>query len=150
MGTGRGIQLARLKGSTMSGEAKARCAAPRPDVTQAKLSKYLDLHADGMPSSEAARKAGLTLTTVSRHKAANPEFKARHKEAAERFADHLEAMAERGAMSPMRYGPTLLIFMLKARRPEIYRENHMVRVPGLTGFVGAFGKAMETVVADGR
>lgn len=141
--------MARKKGSTMSASAKARSRPPRPAVTQAKLDKYLELHANGMPSSEAARRAGVTLTTVSRHKAANPEFKTRHAEAAERFTDHLEAMAERGAMSPMRYGPTLLIFLLKARRPDVYRDNHVVRVPELVGFVGAFTQAMENVVADG-
>lgn len=139
--------MARKKGTKLTEAQRARS---KPGTcTPAKLEKYLTLYADGMPSSEAARKAGVSLTTVSRRKAADPEFKAAHKEAAERFTDHLEAMAEQGAMSPMRYGPTLLIFLLKARRPEVYRENSTVRVPELTGFVGAFTCAMERLTSGG-
>jgi hypothetical protein len=32
-----------------------------------------------------------------------------------------------------RYSPALLIFMLKARRPETYRDNAVVRVTGHDG-----------------
>lgn len=141
--------MARKKGSTLTAAQRAKCAKPKPSVVSAKLDKYLELHANGVPSSEAARKAKITLTTVSRHKAADPDFKARHKEAAECFTDHLEAMAEQGAMSPMRYGPTLLIFLLKARRPEVYRDNATLRVPELAGFAGAFSRAMERLVSGG-
>lgn len=139
--------MARKKGTTLTADQRVRS---KPGTcTPAKLAKYLQLHGDGIPSNEAARKAGVTLTTVSRRKVSDPEFKAAHKAAAESFTDHLEAMAEQGAMSPMRYGPTLLIFLLKARRPDVYRENAVLRVPELTGFVGAFTSAMERLTSGG-
>lgn len=98
-------------------------------------------------STLAARAAGVSRDVPYDFRARNPEhpFVAEWERAAEEAIDLLEAEALRrgkeGVAEPVwyqgrevgevqRYSDTLLIFLLKALRPEKYRDNYHVAVEG--------------------
>ena len=70
--------------------------------------------------SAAARVAGISRSVVHEARAADPGFAAAWTDAIEEGADTLEAEARRRAFAG---SDTLLIFLLKAARPQKYREN---------------------------
>lgn len=95
--------------------------------------------------TEACRKARVGRTEVYAAQRAEPGFKADWKDALEVACDALEAEARRRAVHGcdegvfykgqkvsklLKFSDTLLIFLLKAHRPEKFREN--VRVENLT------------------
>jgi len=67
--------------------------------------------------TQAAHAAGVSRITVYRHRASNPEFAKRWEEAEQRGIDMLEDVARKRAMQS---SDTLLIFLLKHKRPEVY------------------------------
>ena len=88
--------------------------------------------------SSACRKAKISRTVAYEDKAADPVFAAAWDEALEIATEALELearrRAEKGVLEPVfyqgkrvgairRYSDTLLMFLLKAHRPEKYREN---------------------------
>ena len=101
----------------------------------------------------AARAAGVTHQAVAKWRK-NEKFEALFQEAAEAAIQVLEAEAFRrshdGVLEPVfyhgvkcgavrRYSDTLLIFLLKARRPKVYRERHEI--------TGADGGPLEVIDA---
>jgi len=107
-------------------------------MTARKKKKFLTAIAETGNITEACRLAQTTRTTVYRHKAADPDFAAKWEEAEEAAADMLEKEAWRRAVDGVEkgvyhegklvdvqkhYSDTLLIFLLKGRRPETYREK---------------------------
>jgi hypothetical protein len=95
--------------------------------------------------SAAARRAGVGRATAYRHRQAEPEFRSGWDEALEVATDALEDEARRRAVEgweePVfqggqevgrirKYDSTLLIFLLKAHRPEVYRDNAAVQHSG--------------------
>lgn len=73
---------------------------------------------------ESARAAGISHTQVYRERRTNPEFAERWNAALESATEHVEAEVVRRAMNG---SDLLLMFYLKARKPEVYREQYDVR-----------------------
>lgn len=69
---------------------------------------------------EACKEAGIGKSTVYRKLASDPNFKTAYEAAVDDSTQSLEAEAIRRAKDG---SDTLLIFMLKARRPATYRDN---------------------------
>jgi hypothetical protein len=95
--------------------------------------------------SAAARRAGVGRATAYRHRAGESDFRAAWDEALEVATDALEAEARRRALEgweePVffngqecgrvrKYDSTLLIFLLKAHRPEKFRDHAAVQHSG--------------------
>ena len=78
----------------------------------------------------AAQLAGVPESTASLWRARSPEFQAMLAAAEERRIQLLEAEAWRRAVGG---SDTMLIFMLKAARPAVYRENHTIELTGPNG-----------------
>jgi hypothetical protein len=99
---------------------------------------FFNALAAGKPAGAAAIAAGYTLSAVRAFRKANAEFDGRWKEADDMAIERMEAEADRRAVDgtdkPVfyqgercgevrEYSDSLLIFRLKARRPEVYRER---------------------------
>jgi hypothetical protein len=96
--------------------------------------------------SEAAKEANVSRTIVYRHRSNNDRFKKAWDDALAQAADVLEAEAWRRAVEGVeepvgwyqgkpggtvtRYSDTLLIFLLKAHKPDKFRENISVSQSG--------------------
>lgn len=102
-------------------------------------SRFLEALAKMGNVSYACRQSGIPRATAYDHKKEFPEFAEAWDEALEEAADLLELEARRRAVygcekpvfwkgkqcgSVQEYSDTLLIILLKAHRPEKYRENH--------------------------
>ena len=74
----------------------------------------------GLSVGAAARSAGFGRRTAFEWKAADPDFASGWEDAYESATDGLEDTALARAMEK---SDSLLMFLLKARRPEIYRER---------------------------
>src|SRR3990170_2088581 len=109
--------------------------------------------------SRAARMAGVGRRTVYDRRKASEAFREAWDDAREEAADLLEAEARRRAVEGIeepvhyhgevcgyvsRYSDTLLIFLLKAARPEKYRERYNLE------HTGESGGAVEASDARGR
>lgn len=106
---------------------------------------FLDVLAETANVSLAAQAAGIHRRTAYVWKDKNAQFAKAWAEAEEKAADTLEEEARRraveGVQEPVfyqgqevgqvrRHSDTLLIFLLKARRPEKYRERHQAELTG--------------------
>lgn len=72
----------------------------------------------------ACQAAGKNRAAVYRVRKEDPEFAARWKDALDDACDVLEAVARQRATAPAKASDLLLIFLLKAHRPDVYREKH--------------------------
>ena len=70
--------------------------------------------------TDAAKILGVDRTTVYRERDRNPQFKADWEQVNEWVTEELEQEARRRAMKG---SDTLLMFMLRAKRPSVYRES---------------------------
>lgn len=121
-------------------------------LTPKKTAAFLDSLRAGLSVSHAARLSGFARTTWYEHRAADPALAAAWDDACEEGADRLEDEAVRRAVEGVRtektvtsqgkalkddygrlvkdvtidYSDTLLIFLLKGRRPEKYAERRKV------------------------
>jgi hypothetical protein len=116
---------------------------PVTDVTPKKLGVFLaELMKRGIVT-HAAKKARIAPKTAYRHKASDPDFSAAWDEAIDIAAGLLEAEAHRravtGSLEPVfyqgqkcglvrKYSDTLLIFLLKAHKPERFKDNANVAI----------------------
>lgn len=82
--------------------------------------RFLSLLSDYGNVTVAAQGAGISRLTAYRHRHADPLFAQQWEAALDLGTDGLEDEARRRAVSG---SDTLLIFMLKALRPEKYRER---------------------------
>ena len=73
----------------------------------------------------ACRAAGISRTQAYRERQRNARFAADWADAETDATETLEAEARRRALTT---SDTLLIFLLKARRPDVYRENIRIDV----------------------
>ena len=107
-------------------------------VTKVQLDRFLVELAEGHTVKTAATLARLGHTAVYARRTSDPVFAAAWSDALEQGTQVLEEEARRralvGVSEPVfykgevcgevqKYSDTLLIFMLKARRPEVYRER---------------------------
>ncbi|MGH7458564.1 MAG: terminase [Longimicrobiaceae bacterium] len=103
-------------------------------------SAFLDAFAEMGLVLTAAKKAGVARSTVYRERQRNEDFALRWAEVEEWTTEEMEQEARRravlGVAEPVyqrgelvghvrKFSDTLLIFLLKARRPEMYRENRL-------------------------
>lgn len=110
----------------------------RTTRTPEKEDRFLEVLATGASVYKAALAAGIGRRTAYEWRDGDADFKARWDEAVEAGIDLMEDEALRrakdGVTKPVyyqgevcgevqEYSDTLLIFQLKARRPEKYREN---------------------------
>ena len=99
---------------------------------------FFNALARGKPAGAAAIAAGYSLSAVRAFRKDDEEFDKRWKEADDIAVERMEAEADRRAVDgtdkPVfyqgercgevrEYSDSLLIFRLKARRPEVYRER---------------------------
>ena len=119
-----------------------------PDRPEPDWEKFLaELDRSGMVS-HAAREIGIHRQRAYEHRAEDPDFAARWDETIERTTDVMEREAFRRAVAGVEkpvfqggqqvgnireHSDTLLIFLLKARRPDTYRERHSVEHTGPAG-----------------
>lgn len=112
--------------------------------------------------TEASKACGKNRATVYRERDRNEVFAAAWAEADEWVTEELEQEAKRRALAG---SDTLLMFMLKAKRPGVYRESVNVRHGGkvsveveegvneginaLLGEVDRLGDQLASVAADG-
>ena len=137
--------MARKKGTRLSA-AERRKSRPGA-VTQEKLDQFIELYSSGYTSFAAARRVGLSTLAINRYKKKNPEFMARWQEAYDEFTHFLEGKAEEMARNAMSTSPVMLIFMLKARKPSVYRDNVKMEHTGSVTFAADFAQAMEKVTS---
>jgi hypothetical protein len=110
----------------------------RTKRTRAREKRFLAALSRGVSVACAAAEAGFSYGFAYKWRYADPEFAARWREAYEEGTDVLEDEARRRAMhgteTPVYYSgrkigetrkcsDTLLMFLLRARRPERYRER---------------------------
>lgn len=113
-----------------------------------KQAAFLTALAEGLTISGAAKQAGIPRGTVYHWRDADPDFAHAWNEAEDAGADLLEDEALRravlGLVEPVYYGgkevgevrkysDTLLVFLLKARRPDKYRERMSTELSGPNG-----------------
>lgn len=103
--------------TTKATPKKSKGKAPRNPDWQA---KFLQIFGMSMNVVLSAKGAGVDRTTIYRERQRNPEFAAAYEEARQEAIERLEAEAYKRAQS---VSDTLLIFLLKSHRPEVYREN---------------------------
>ena len=75
----------------------------------------------------AADATGVDRVSVWRWRAHDPDFAAAYESVLEQTTEDLEAAAVRRATRRSEPSDTLLIFLLKARRPDVYRDRVDVR-----------------------
>lgn len=80
--------------------------------------------------SEAAKAAGIHRATAYEWRKQDPQFAAAWGDVEDRSTEVLEQIAVRRAAQG---SDVLLMFLLKARRPELYREHHHVEHTGPGG-----------------
>jgi hypothetical protein len=89
--------------------------------------RFLQVLGEGATVAEACRAAGMSRSTAYDRRDRDEQFRHAWADAVEAGTEALEAEARRRAMEG---SDTLMIFLLKARRPEIYRERQEVRHTG--------------------
>lgn len=114
------------------------------DATE-RFERFLEMLAETGHVAMAAEAVGTTPKTLYAHRKRNPEFAARWKEAVAIAVDGLEAEAIRrarfGVAEPVfyrgeqcgtiqRYSDQLLALLLRAKKPEEYRERSDVQFRG--------------------
>lgn len=111
---------------------------------------FLTAFADGLTVTAACQAAGVGRTTVYDERQRNESFASGWDDIEERTTENMEREAYRRAVDGwaerkifddkgreigevQKYSDTLLIFMLKARRPGTYRENYRHELVGAGG-----------------
>jgi hypothetical protein len=120
----------------------------RTKVTSKKKALFLTVLAQGGNVSKACEAADIARRTVYEYRDRDPDFAAEWDEAQEQYVNKLEEEADRrahdGVENPVyqggelvgfkrEYSDTLLIFRLKALKPDKYRENVRQEITGKDG-----------------
>jgi hypothetical protein len=88
-----------------------------------RVQKFLDTYAQTASISEAAKAAKITLAMHYQHLEADPRYRKAFEAAQQQAVDLLEAEAFRRALAG---SDELLMFLLRAWRPERYQEHTTV------------------------
>lgn len=99
---------------------KAAKAPTKPTIKREWRARFLDLLANTFSVTAAAKGAGIDRTSVYDARRADPEFATQWDAALSQALDNLEAAAYKRAAQT---SDTLAIFLLKTRRPDIYRDR---------------------------
>lgn len=97
--------------------------ANRTKFTRKTTSAFLAALAGGWSITKACRDAGISNRTYYDWREEHPEFAVAADRAIEQGTDKLEDIAWERATRPLDGSDTMLIFLLKARRPAKYRET---------------------------
>jgi len=81
---------------------------------------FLEALADGASVASACRRAGVSRQCAYKARSRSPAFAEQWEDALEEGADALEDEAFRRAMNG---SDSLLMFLLRAKRPAVYRDN---------------------------
>lgn len=116
--------MARAKQAAGTTRTPKKGSTARPDAWRP---KFLAALADSCNVTHSARLAGIGRTALYEARAADPAFAAEWDDAIEQGIEALElAVRERAKAT----SDTLAIFLLKAHRPEKYREMKEVQQSG--------------------
>lgn len=122
--------------------------ANRTKRTPEKDERFLAALAEGQKVGSACRAVGYSRTSTYEWREADAQFAARWQEAIDDAVERMEAEADRravdGTLKPVfhqgvecghvrEFSDTLLIFRLKALRPDVYRERASVEHTGKDG-----------------
>ena len=108
--------------------------------------RFLSLYAQTGNVTASARACGITKHPVYKRRTAEPEFARRMDEARELAIEALEAEARRRALDG---SDVLLIFLLKALKPEMYRESIRIDVRKEAERIAAdLGMTADEVIAE--
>lgn len=88
------------------------------------LTRLIEALAQGETVADACKVAGIARQTAYSYRQSDEDFALRWADAIEEGTEELEKVARRRAVEG---SDNLLIFLLKARRPEVYRERSEVR-----------------------
>jgi hypothetical protein len=91
--------------------------------------RFIELLAVTFSVTSAAQGAGIDRSTAYRYKYEHPEFAARWDDALNSAIDRLEKAAYERAVNT---SDTLAIFLLKTRRPDLYRDQQHVNTTQFT------------------
>lgn len=126
-------------------KTKKNARGPSPNITDAQKRAFLDTLRKGHSVSASARVARFDRSNAYRMQEADVEFAAAWEVAIQEGTDVLEDEAHRravlGTLDPVfykgkkignrvEYSDTLIVFLLKARRPDKYREQVNFRHSG--------------------
>ena len=89
--------------------------------------KFIELYSATCNASLAARGAGVSYSSAQQHRQRFPDFAARWLEAEEIAICRLEAEAWKRALAS---SDTMMNFLLKANKPEKYREQYETKHAG--------------------
>lgn len=145
--------MAKKKAAKKAKKAKKAVDAYQPPaaITHPRQRAFLVAYAHVGVYSRASRLSGVGRTTVFDWRRTSPEFMAAVLDAREYFTEELEVEADRRGRDGVRrlkfwqgepiidpatgepyleheYSDNLLMFRLKALRPEVYRERHEVKI----------------------
>lgn len=98
--------------------------------THEKGERLFDKLAHGYSIESACKTEGIGRATYYDWRSADPVFAARADAAIEAGTDYLEDIARKRAVAAKDGSDTLLIFLLKARRPNKYRERSDINLSG--------------------
>lgn len=109
--------------------------AEKPPLRRTGRRKFLEKISQGYSIRASCLYAGVPRKTITWYRKNDPEFRQDYEEAVEAGTEVLEDRARKRAMEQ---SDTLMIFLLKARRPDKYRENsHFFNVQASHDFTGA-------------
>jgi len=110
---------------------KGRSSAPGT-FTAEKQAKFLELYEQGRTTvRKCAEAVGVSHVTVFNHARTNAEFARRYRVAIQTNTDCLEDLMMEHVFDREHAGSLTALFgMLKARRPEVWREVHKVEHAG--------------------
>ncbi len=134
-----------------------------PSITPEHQQFYLAALREGATHKRAAKDSGVSYSTWNRYRKSNPWFEEFIEEAIEEGSDELEEEATRRAVKGIdkpivykgeitgytkEYSDTLLIFLLKARRPEKFRERQEVQHTGPDGLAERMAEGRRRLVRE--
>ena len=103
---------------------KNKGKAPRNPDWQ---TRFLEFFGMSMNVVLSAKGAGVDRTTIYRERQRNSNFAAAYEDARQEAIERLEAEAYKRAQN---VSDTLLIFLLKSHKPDIYREQYEAKHAG--------------------
>lgn len=124
---------------------RRRSSAPGT-FTPEKKKAFLEIYANGGTVEQACRKVGISWMTITNHRRSDPEFKKAFEVAQDKNTDKLEEVVHH--MAYTQRNMVACFFLLKARRPHIYRDNMTVQHTASSDIVGAFTAAMGRITGS--
>lgn len=119
-------------------------------LTAERKEKFLELFKEGHSVQACARALKLTRTCLYKHRLKDAQFAAAWEDAEKIGTMHLEDELYSVALDRTDRGfIPANIFMLKARKPEVYRDGPSTVVNNNVAFVGEIASAMQRSILDG-